>query len=61
MVDALARKTRLRNGLDPDEAVDIVWALVSPEMWQLVTQLRGWDSTRYQAWLERSLRESLLG
>jgi hypothetical protein len=42
-------------------AADIVWAFVSPEMWPLLTQRRGWDSTRYQAWLERSLRDSLLG
>src|SRR4051812_48493064 len=28
MVDALTRKTRLRHGIDHDEAVDIVWALI---------------------------------
>lgn len=61
MVDALARKTGLREGLDPDEAADVVWALVSPEMWQLLTQHRGWAPARYQAWLERTLRDSLLG
>ena len=61
MVDALARKAGLRNGLDPDEAADVAWALISPEMWQLLTQHCGWDPSRYQAWLERSLRDSLLG
>jgi AcrR family transcriptional regulator len=61
MVDALAGKACLREDLDPDEAADIAWALISPEMWQLLTQHRGWDPARYQAWLERSLRDSLLG
>ena len=60
MVDALARKQALRKGLDPGEAADMAWALISPEMWQLLTERRGWDSARYQAWLERSLRDSLL-
>jgi AcrR family transcriptional regulator len=61
MVDALARKAALRDDVGRDEAVDIAWALISPEMWQLLTQRRGWDAARYQAWLERSLRDSLLG
>jgi AcrR family transcriptional regulator len=61
VVDALARQACLRDDLDPDEAADVVWALVSPEMWQLLTQHRGWDPARYQAWLERSLRDTLLG
>jgi AcrR family transcriptional regulator len=61
MVDALARKAGLRDGLNLDEAADVVWALSSPEMWQLLTQHRGWEPARYQAWLERSLRDSLLG
>src|SRR3954447_10109085 len=57
MVEGLSRKRGLRDDLDPDEAADIVWALISPEMWQLLTQRRGWDSTRYRTWLERSLRD----
>lgn len=59
-IEALAGRTRLRNGIPADEAVDITWALIAPEMWQLLTQRRGWDPARYQAWLERSLRDSLL-
>jgi AcrR family transcriptional regulator len=61
MVAALVGKAALRDDLDPDEAADIAWALISPEMWQLLTQRRGWDPARYQAWLDRSLRDSLLG
>lgn len=60
VVEALAGKHALRDGLDRDEAVDVAWALISPEMWQLLTQRRGWDLTRYRAWLERSLRDGLL-
>lgn len=61
MIAALVGKAALRDDLDPDEAADIAWALISPEMWQLLTQRRGWDPARYQAWLGRSLRDSLLG
>ena len=36
MVEALARTACLRNDLDPDEAADVAWALISPEKWQLL-------------------------
>jgi AcrR family transcriptional regulator len=60
VVQALAHKGALRDGLDFDEATDAAWALISPEMWRLLTQRRGWDAARYQAWLERALGDSLL-
>ena len=59
VVEALAARGALRDGLSVAEAADIAWAFVSPEMWLLLTRRRGWDLTGYQAWLERSLRDSL--
>ena len=45
----------------PDkEALETVWALTSPELHQLLTRVRGWRRSRYQAWLADSLAALLL-
>ena len=35
----------------PDELVDAVWALVSPEVFTLLTEKRGWSIADAEAWL----------
>jgi AcrR family transcriptional regulator len=57
-VAALAENGPLR--LPADEAVETVWALTSPELHQLVTQVRGWTRGRYTDWLADSLARQLL-
>jgi AcrR family transcriptional regulator len=57
-VDALATHGELRA--DPDEALDTVWALASPELHRLLTATRGWTRERYCGWLAGSLATLLL-
>ena len=57
-VDALRANGPLR--LEPDAALDDVWALASPELHQLLTGTRGWTRERYCAWLADSLGALLL-
>lgn len=57
-VDALQANGPLR--LDPDAAVDDVWALASPELHQLLTGTRGWTRDEYCSWLAGSLGALLL-
>ena len=35
----------------PDELVDAIWALVSPEVYTMLIEGRGWSSARTESWL----------
>ena len=35
----------------PEEVIDAVWALVSPEVFTYLTEGRGWSTARAEAWL----------
>jgi AcrR family transcriptional regulator len=56
----LAELGALRPGLDPSTAVDIGWALTSPEMYRLLRIKRGWDGDEYEQWLVQALARELL-
>ena len=58
LVDALAVNGPLR--LPAGEALETVWALTSPELYQLLVRQRGWTSSRYEEWLAGSLVGLLL-
>jgi AcrR family transcriptional regulator len=58
LVDALAVNGPLR--LPAGEALENVWALASPELYQLLSGVRGWTRQRYEDWLVASLEELLL-
>ncbi|CAN5605824.1 TetR/AcrR family transcriptional regulator [soil metagenome] len=58
LVDALAANGPLRVGAE--EAVETVWALVSPELHELLRGVRGWTRRRYCDWLAASLGRLLL-
>lgn len=51
----------LREGLSAQTAADILYALASPHMHQLMRRHRGWSSARYREWLESTLVQQLLG
>jgi AcrR family transcriptional regulator len=56
----LARAGALRPGLDEHRAADIVYALMSPEMYRLLVADRGWPPDRYEHWLTEVLVSQLL-
>lgn len=60
IVDAVAERDNLRTGLDRARATDIVWALNSPDVYQLLRGARGWSHDDYENWLGRSLVDALL-
>jgi AcrR family transcriptional regulator len=55
IVAALHGIGALDPGLDIDEADDIVYALLSPEVHRILTVERGWPADRYERWIARSL------
>ncbi len=55
----LARNGPLR--VAQEEAAETIWALASPDLYLLLTGLRGWSRERYAAWLADSLGAVLSG
>jgi hypothetical protein len=47
----LASTGELRPGLDPGEVADVVWSMNSAEYFTLLVRERGWDTSRFAAWL----------
>lgn len=60
IVRALSRRMALRAGLTQSEAADVVYAVMSPEVFRILTVERGWSEEAYEAWLARTLRTQLL-
>lgn len=60
MVGRLRELGPLRDGVDADEARDVLWSLTSLELWQLLVGQRGWSRERYTDWLGRTAADTLL-
>jgi hypothetical protein len=43
----LERDGRLAPGWTPDEAADLLWAMLSIRTWEQLTTERGWSTSRY--------------
>jgi AcrR family transcriptional regulator len=57
---SLADAGALRPGLRERDAVDIIYALLSPEVYRLLVLDRGWPPKRYESWLTETLADRLL-
>lgn len=57
---ALAHNRSLRAGLRERDAADIIHALMSPELHQLLVHDRDWKPERYERWLANILNDQLL-
>jgi AcrR family transcriptional regulator len=60
VVESLRDDGVLRDGLDVDEATDVLWVLVHTDIWQLLVNERGWSPDRYQQWCLDTIRAQLL-
>jgi AcrR family transcriptional regulator len=59
IVGHLAETGCLPDGLALERARDIVWALISPEMYDLLVTDRGWTPEQYEHWLAQALTDAL--
>jgi AcrR family transcriptional regulator len=59
MTSQLAGKRRLRDRLTIDRAADIVFGLISPQLYGLLTRTRGWNHDEYAKWVGEALRREL--
>ena len=57
---SLARAGALRPELRERDAVDVIHALMSPEVYRLLVLDRRWKPQRYESWLTRLLGDQLL-
>jgi AcrR family transcriptional regulator len=60
IVRELARRNALSPGLTHAAAADIVYTLMSPDVYRILTHERGWSGDEYETWLARTLRSLLL-
>jgi AcrR family transcriptional regulator len=60
IVRLLADAGALRPGLDQPRARDLLWALISPELYLLLVLDRGWSPDEYERWLATAITDALL-
>jgi hypothetical protein len=51
----------LRPGLSRERAIDLVWAIASPEMYDLLVLQRGWSPADCSDWVTNAITTALLG
>jgi AcrR family transcriptional regulator len=59
VIPALAKKGRLRRGLDLGAATDVLFVLLSPLVYNEFVLGRRWSTARWQAWIAETLAEAL--
>ena len=50
----------LRDGVEVDDACDVLWTFSSPELYDLLVVRRGWDAGRYGDFVARGITGALL-
>jgi AcrR family transcriptional regulator len=59
---AVVRALRgLRRDLDREQAIDLVWAIASPEIYDLLVLQRGWTPGQCADWVANAIASALLG
>lgn len=56
----LAERGALADHLDEDTARDVIYTLMAPDVYRLLTVERGWSADRYEQWLADTLGAVLL-
>lgn len=59
IVDELRRRAPLRAASTRSEAIDTVWVLMDPAVFDRLTRRRGWTLRRYQRWFASSVAHVL--
>lgn len=60
-IKAMMKENSLMDGLRPDKARDILWALTGRDMYRMLVIEQGWTSDEYEQWLTLQLISSLIG
>ncbi len=60
LIKYLAENGYLRSGLGQEQAMDVVWALTSFDLYRMLVIERHWPAEEYEAWLANLLSQHLL-
>lgn len=60
LVAKLGAAGALRRGLGPDDAVTIIWALSSVELYRKLVRESGWEAEKFEGWLAAALKRLVL-
>ncbi len=60
VVESIAAHGGLRSDLSMEEATDIVWTLVSSELYRMLVGMRDWTAEQFERWLTAALIAALL-
>ena len=60
LVARLSAAGALRPGLNPDDAVSILWALSSVELYRKLVSGSGWPAEKFERWLAGTLKDLIL-
>jgi hypothetical protein len=60
LVQSISSHSPLREGLDIPQAAEIVWTVTNPEVFTLLTGIRGWSKEHYSHWLGDTLVRLLI-
>lgn len=61
VVGTLAAKAALKQGLTVALATDVLFALLSPDLYRLVSVERAWGPKRWSSWIKGVLSDALFG
>jgi hypothetical protein len=60
VIDSVRKVGKLRSGLTRERAIDILWLLNSPSVYNHFLRHAGWRADDYQAWLADTMTSQLL-
>jgi len=60
IIDGIRDRAALRPGITRRHAIDQVWLLMDPAVYQRLTRYRGWSPADYEKWFTGTIRRLLL-
>jgi hypothetical protein len=60
IIDGIRDRASLRSGVTRSHAIDQVWLLIDPAVYQRLTRYRGWSPARYEKWFTDTITRLLL-
>ena len=61
LVRSLSRKAPIRRGLAREQAADILFVLLGPDLFRTLVLERGWKQAEWADWVKRSILRDLFG
>jgi len=61
VAQSVHKRFGLRDGLDTQDAADILWVLTAPDLADRLVNRRGWSWDKTQQWLGSAMADALLG